>query len=114
MSQIINGIYKSVEQDTLSDSEAWSMVRKAIGDGNYHAEERFNDLPEIVQKAVGSPSMIRSWAMADSNEVSTVIASNFQRAYKQIVQREQEKARIHPVIEGLIGAATNKMIGGTA
>jgi len=112
VSQIINGIYKPQEQNTLSEGEAWSKVRVAIRDGNYHAEERFNELPELVQKAVGSPSMIRSWAMADSSEVDTVIASNFQRSYKQIVQREQENVRISPVIAGMIGAMQEKMIEG--
>ena len=112
VSQIINGIYKPQEQNTLSEGEAWALVRKAIRDGNYHAEERFNELPEMVQKAVSSPSMIRSWAMAESGEIDTVVASNFQRSYKAIVKREQENARISPVITGMIGETEKKMIGG--
>ena len=112
VSQIINGIYKTTEKDTLSEGEAWSLVKRAIQDGNYHAEERFNELPPLVQKAVGSHNMIRQWAQTDSDEVNTVIMSNFQRSYKQIVQREQENVRINPVIAGLIDATSQKMIGG--
>lgn len=112
VSQIINGIYKPMENDTLSEGEAWCLVKKAIQDGNYHAEERFNELPEIVQKAVGSPNMIRQWAGTDSDEVNTVIMSNFQRSYKTIVKREQENVRINPVIAGMIGEVSNNMIEG--
>lgn len=112
VSQIINGIYKPMEQDTLSEGEAWNMVKKAIQDGNYHSEERFNELPKIVQKAVGSPNMIKQWACTDTDEVNTVIMSNFQRSYRIIVQREQEYVRINPVIEGLIETTSQKLIGG--
>lgn len=112
VSQIINGIYKPVEQETMSEGEAWSLVKRAIQDGNYHAEERFNELPELVQKAVGAPNMIQQWAGTDSNEVNTVIMSNFQRAYKNVVQREQENVRIAPIVSELIGAVEQKMIGG--
>lgn len=112
VSQIINGIYKPQEQNTLTEGEAWSMVKKAIQDGNYHAEERFNELPEVVQKAVGSPNMIRQWAGTDSSEVNTVIMSNFQRAYKTVVQRERENVRIGSVMATMIGEIEKKMIGG--
>jgi len=112
VSQIINGIYKPMEKDTLSEGEAWSLVKRAIQDGNYHSEERFNELPEIVQKAIGSHNMIKQWAATDSDEVNTVIMSNFQRSYRIIVQREQENIRINPVIEGLIEATSQKLIGG--
>ena len=112
VSQIINGIYKPMEKDTLSEGEAWSLVKRAIKDGNYHAEERYNELPPLVQKAVGSPNMIHQWAGTDSDEVNTVIMSNFQRSYRIIVQREQENVRINPIIAGMIEATKDKMIEG--
>ena len=111
VSQIINGIYKPMEKDTLSEGEAWSLVKRAIQDGNYHAEERYNELPPLVQKAVGSPNMIHQWAGTDTDEVNTVIMSNFQRSYRIIVKREQENVRINPVVKGLIEATKERMIG---
>ena len=111
VSQIIDGIYKPQDRDVLSEGEAWSLVKKAIQDGNYHAVERFNELPEIVQKAVGSANMIQQWAGTDSNEVNTVIMSNFQRNYRTVVQRSKEDARISPLIKGMIDAVSEKMIG---
>lgn len=92
VNQLITNLQKPAELNSLSEGEAWALVKKAIQNGNYGAEEEYNKLPEIVQKAVGSPNMIRQWAMSDTAEVNTVIASNFQRTYKSVVQRESQKA----------------------
>ena len=89
VSQIIACMYKPQENERLSEGEAWAMVKKAIQDGNYHAEERFNELPEPVQKAIGDKGMLRQWAMCDSEDVNTVIMSNFQRSYKAILARQE-------------------------
>ena len=112
VSQLIGNIYKPQERMMLSEGEAWSLVKKAIQDGNYHAEERFNELPDEVQKAVGSANMIRQWAGTDSTEVNTVIMSNFQRAYKTVVERSKEDARISPLITGMIEAMEEKNLIG--
>jgi len=65
------------------------LVKKAISDSYYHAEERFSELPETVQKAVGSPSMLRQWGQCDTEDVNTVIMSNFQRAYKAELSKKE-------------------------
>lgn len=104
VSQLIDGIYKPQDREVLSEGEAWSLVKKAIQDGNYHAVERFEELPELVQKAVGSANMIQQWAGTESSEVNTVVMSNFQRAYRTVVQRSKEDARISPLIEGMVQA----------
>ena len=31
---------------------------------------------------VGNPAMLKSWAMSNGDELQTVVASNFQRAYR--------------------------------
>lgn len=104
VSQLIGFIYKPQERNHPTEGHAWEMVKKAIQDGNYHAEERFNELPEIVQKAVGSANMIREWAATDSDHVNTVIMSNFQRNYKTVVMREVEDAKISPFMSEMIEA----------
>jgi len=101
VSQIINAIYKPSESSILSEGEAWSMVKRAIQDGAYSSVERFNELPELVQKAVGDSNMIYQWSQTDSDTVNTVIMSNFQRTYRAIVQRAKEDARINPIIVDL-------------
>lgn len=91
VNQLITNLQKPKEVSVMSEGEAWALVKKAIQNGNYHADEEFEKLPPLIQKAVGDSNMIRQWAMTDSSEVNTVIASNFQRSYKCIVSREQEK-----------------------
>ena len=84
--------------------EAWSLVRKAIGNGNYGSVEEFEKLPPTIQKAVGSADMIKRWAMSDSNEVSTVIQSNFLRSYRTAVKRDEEYAKMPEDVKKLISS----------
>lgn len=80
-------------EDTLGELEAWALVQKAIRNGTYGAEREFEELPPIVQKAVGDPSNIREWAQAE-DDAKTVIQSQFQRAYRTALQRSKEEAQM--------------------
>lgn len=104
VSQLIGAMYEPKKQDTLSEGAAWSLVKKAIQDGNYHAEERFNELPELIQKTIGSPNMIREWAATDSEEVNTVIMSNFQRSYRIMLQRQEYEDKVPNTLSDLCKA----------
>jgi hypothetical protein len=88
VSQLIDSMYAPKQNENLSEGEAWALVKKSITDGNYHSQERFDELPPIVQKAVGNAEMIRYWAGCDSSEVNTVIMSNFQRSYKALLEKQ--------------------------
>lgn len=66
----------------LDEAEAWSLVAKAISNSGYEAKKEFDRLPEPVQRIVGSPNQLRDWAMMDSDIVHSVVASNFQRAFR--------------------------------
>lgn len=74
----------------LTEGEAWTLVSRAVRNGLYHAEEEFNKLPETCQKIVGSPNQLTSWAMGDAEALETVVASNFQRSYRVMIQRERD------------------------
>lgn len=102
--QIISLIQKCTVQEQLGEMEAWSLVRKAISNGNYGSVEEFEKLPPTVQKAVGSADMIKRWAMSDSNEVSTVIQSNFLRSYRTAVKRDEEYAKMPEDVKRLISS----------
>jgi hypothetical protein len=69
--------------------DAWAHVYKAICDSNYHAEERFAELDPIEQRAVGSPDVLKGWAMADAEDGLTVIQSQFLKAYRTECKRAQ-------------------------
>lgn len=78
--------------DMPDEAEAWGQVWKAIQNAGYHAGEEFEKLHPIVQRVVCQPEALKAWARLPADEVQTIIASNFQRAYR---------ARKHEVAEHL-------------
>jgi len=115
VSQLIGSMYSVGKNELLTEGEAWALVKKAISDGNYHAEERFNELPEIVQKAVGSPTMIHQWAGCETTEVNTVVMSNFERNYRAVCEKQdfgnKVPTALADVVKGVIEKNETKMIG---
>ena len=87
--QINHLIRKNEKGSGLSEMEAWALVRRAICNSGYESGKEFASLPPLVQLAVGSPSMLKSWAMMDSDEVDSVIASNFQRTFRAKVKNAE-------------------------
>lgn len=78
------------EKREMTEAEAWNLVRKAAGNGIHNAGKEFDKLPEIVQRLVGSPNQLREWAMMDVETLNSVVASNFQRAYRARASYERE------------------------
>lgn len=78
------------QPEEMTELEAWGLVQKALRNGYYGAQEEFDKLPPVVQRLVGSPSQLREWATMDSDVVSSVVASNFQRSYKVRAAKERE------------------------
>lgn len=82
----------AVKTDFMNEQQAWSLVTKAIRNSNYAAQEEFDKLPPIAQKAVGSPVNLASWAQLPSNEVHTVVASQFMRSFRAETERAKTEA----------------------
>ena len=87
---IKDAIVKIMQPEEMTELEAWGLVQKALRNGYYGAEEEFSKLPPVVQRLVGSPNQLREWAQMDSETVSSVVASNFQRSYKVRAASERE------------------------
>lgn len=101
---------RKVSQEEMNPLEAWSLVSKAIRNGNYGAEEEFAKLPPLVQKAVGSPGNLRNWSQTDLKSIDTVVMSQFLSSYKSECKRAEEMSVI-PV--GMRMEMKNRlMIGG--
>jgi hypothetical protein len=94
----------------MNVNEAWDLVQRAIADSTYHAEERFEQLPPLVQKVVGSPTTLRNWGQTDMQTIGTVIYSQFLRTYESIVAREKEKAKIPKKVMALIDSTTGALM----
>ena len=108
--QVIDCILKITHPDSqnMTEGEAWSMVRNAIERGIYHAEEDYEKFPEIVKKAVGSPSNIRS--MASDEEFNEGVAKSlFERTYRQLKERERKDAKIPNDVKKLIQSTINQI-----
>lgn len=49
----------------MSDMEAWALVEKACSNSLYHSQEEYDKLPALIQKAVGTPSVLREIGSSD-------------------------------------------------
>ena len=94
----------------MTENEAWSLVSRAISNGIYGYAKEYAKLPPAVQKAVGEPEQLKRWGMMNEDEVQSVVASNFQRSYRQIAQRERELAKIPADVRAMLVGVTKAML----
>jgi hypothetical protein len=104
--QVIDKIKSITTPKSMSEIEAWSLVRKAISDSGYNATARFNELPMACQRAVGSPSQLRMWAL-DTEFNENVVSSNFMRCYRSEIARQREIDRMPSEIRQMIDKVNN-------
>lgn len=88
--------------ESLPETAAWALVSRAARNGAYGAEQEFAKLPPLVQKAVGSPGQLRAWAVMETEEVETVVASNFMRTYRQLAAREKERQMLPEALKNIL------------
>ena len=69
----------------MSEAEAWNIVRIALRDSSYHAEEQFEMLPDIVKRAVVTPDRLKDWCQMPSDTVSSVVRAEFRRSFEAAV-----------------------------
>lgn len=94
----------------LNEMEAWALVSKALRNSAYRAEEEYNKLPVVVQKAVGSPSQLRNWSELEGDNVESVLQSNFLRTFRTVQQRDRELEKMPSDIKALIAKNMPKQL----
>lgn len=107
VSDIIQIYHMTAKPQQLNESEAWSLVRKAIGRGGHYALEDFAKFPPVVQKAVGTPHQLEVWGL-DEHFNESVVSSEFIRCYRAEVAKAEQidkmptdiRRRIEAVNEG--------------
>ena len=102
---IKNAIVKLRVPEEMTELEAWSLVRSAISgasmddtsrvfrDGVFSppsAVVQFEQLPPVLQRLVGDPARLAAWNMVPSDELETVLQSNFMRSYRARAAHERE------------------------
>lgn len=106
--QLIGMMDRLGNSEELSEMEAWSLVSKALRRSIYYADSEYEKLPEAVQKAVGSPEMLRSWAETDMKSIENVVQSNFMRTYRQELIKLKEMRKIPANVRALLESCGSK------
>ena len=91
--------------EEMTEQEAWSYVSKALRNSTYGSVEEFAKLPPEVQAVVHDPGQLRQWAMAEADEVETVIASNFQRSFRAKQKTSKEYMALPTSVKQLMISA---------
>jgi len=87
---VMDQLIKNTSVPEMTEMEAWELVFKAVKNSSWHAEEEFKKLPPVLQRSVGSPEMLRSWAGMDGETVNSVIQSNFMRTFRSRKEQDRE------------------------
>lgn len=106
--QIVDKIRLVSKPQELNEMEAWSLVSKAIRNSGYNSVEEFSKLPKIVQKAVGIPEQLRTWAL-DEDFKETVVMSHFINCYRIELKRAEEMQKMPTDIRRIIEKASEKV-----
>lgn len=96
--------FQTPETDTAM--EAWNQVRKAIS--YYNSKQNFDALPELAKKIVGSANQLRDWAVMDSEDVNTVVQSNFLKAYRAKEKSFLEQKALPPKVQEIVAKLQQK------
>lgn len=93
----------------LNEAEAWGRLRRAISNGAYDAEAEYDKLPAEI-RAIVTPAAIREWALMESETVNSVVASNFQRAWRELCRQKRERAMIPADVLALAAQTRKELI----
>ena len=107
--QIVEAISKITRQQEMTEMEAWGYVTKAVSNSLYNADKEWVKLPPSVQNALGSASVLREWAMCDTESFQTVVQSNFMRSFKARSQADREYAKLPESVRTIAGALADKL-----
>ena len=93
----------------MTENEAWALVRKAIENSAYNYASEYEKLPDIVKRAVGSASMLQTWA-TDENFSDSVTQSQFLKCYRAETSRALEQERFPEEVKRLITKEQQKQL----
>lgn len=85
--------------------EAWAKVDKAMRNSAYNSVEEFAKLPDICKRCVGSPAVLKEWAIAEGDTAYSVARSQFLTAYKTLDKHEQERMMLPPSVRAALDEA---------
>lgn len=74
----------------MTEAEAWQKVRDAAdySTNRDEAKAQYAKLPPLLKRLVGSAGQLVSWRKITEDTFEGVVASNFQRSYRELAKRE--------------------------
>ena len=70
-------IIEASRPKSISEFEAWQMVKDAARNSLYNYKKEFDKLPPIIQRVIGDYYTLRSWAEMDIDRLETIIQPSF-------------------------------------
>lgn len=93
--QLVNMLHVSEDMNDELALQAWDLVYKAICNSLNNSKEEFEKLPELCQKAVGSPANLKEWAGMNIDTVNSVSQGQFIKAYSAALNRQKLERRFN-------------------
>lgn len=85
----LHSMVESRMDPEMTEGEIIGLLTKASHNSIYGAEEEFRQLPELLQKAVGSPAIIRSWGTMEPDQLDYAF-NRIIKAYRTWETRSRE------------------------
>ena len=104
--QLVDKMKSITTPQELNEMEAWALVCDALRNSGYNYAEEYAKLPPLVQKAVGLPSQLQTWALTE-NLNKDVVGSNFMRCYRIEVERQKEISKMPQNVREMIESISN-------
>lgn len=89
LGMIRNEMYKDIKINTLEIGEAWSTALKSCSCNKGIAEENFKKLPSVIQRAVGSASVLVEMGYANNDEIGYQ-RNAFEKRFKENASKDRE------------------------
>lgn len=102
-------INKLVEPETMTEQEAWTCVYNVLKDCGMYSKREFDKLPETVRMVVGSHTQLKEWAYMNTEQLNTVVASNFMRSYRAKIKHVEEIRALPSDVKTLISGLVKKI-----
>lgn len=74
--------------EEIDEGEILTMLTMASRNANYGFQEEYDKMPRALQRAIGSPTIIRNWGCMEQEQLSYTF-NNIVKAYKRVVNEEK-------------------------
>lgn len=109
--QLMQYIDQAAHPDDKNGEEAWLMVKRAARCDHSAAQEQFEQLPETIKKAIGSPGFLVDLGYSQVSE-DAVRKSLFMRTYSDTLKRVQEERKVAPAVLAALEGTRQERLNG--